>query len=259
MSVVPQWRGVAAEQAEDLPGRISSLLRKRSRRLLGSLLRPHRRRAAWLLGGVLAANAATMAVPWLVGLGIDSGIPAVRRHHDVTLVMIVVGIVLAAVAHAVLYRVFVMGAGRIGQEILIDLRQRVFAHFQRLSLSFHERYTSGRVISRLTSDLDAITELLNEGIDTLITSVLSIVTIATILVLLDWPLGLVTLASFVPLLLLTRWFQRNSAVAYRRTRETVALVVIHFTDPAGERRAGLAVPGLQPPLRPDDRPLRLDG
>jgi ATP-binding cassette subfamily B protein len=237
VSVVPRWRGVAAEQADDLPGRISSLLRKRSRHLLGSLLRPHRRRAAWLFGAVLAANAATMAVPWLVGLAIDNGIPAVRRHHDVTLVMIVVGIVLAAVAHAVLYRIFVMGAGRIGQEILIDLRQRVFAHFQRLSLSFHERYTSGRVISRLTSDLDAITELLNEGIDTLITSVLSIVTIATILVLLDWPLGLVTLASFVPLLLLTRWFQRNSAVAYRKTRETVALVVIHFTESLGGIRA----------------------
>ncbi len=66
---------------------------------------------------------------------------------------------------------------------------------------------------------------------------LSIVTIATILVLLDWPLGLVTLASFVPLLLLTRWFQRNSAVAYRRTRETVALVVIHFTESLGGIRA----------------------
>ncbi|MFL5796626.1 MAG: ABC transporter ATP-binding protein [Actinomycetota bacterium] len=232
-----QWRGVAAEQSDDLPGRISSLLRKRSRRLLGSLLRPHRRRALWLLGIVVAANVAAMAGPWLVGLGIDDGIPAVRHHHPATLYVVVGAIVAAAALHAVLYRTFVMGAGRIGQEILIDLRQRVFAHFQRLSLSFHEHYTSGRVISRLTSDLDAITELLNEGVDTLITSVLSILTIGVILVLLDWPLGLVTLASFVPLLWLTRWFQRNSAVAYRKTRETVALVVIQFTESLGGIRA----------------------
>ncbi len=232
-----QWRGVAAEQTDDLPGKISSLLRKRSRRLLGSLLRPHRRKALWLLGAVVAANVAAMAGPWLVGLGIDDGIPAVRQHHPDTLYVIVGVIVVAAAVHAVLYRAFVMGAGRIGQEILIDLRQRVFAHFQRLSLSFHERYTSGRVISRLTSDLDAITELLNEGVDTLITSVLSILTIGVILVLLDWPLGLVTLASFVPLLWLTRWFQRNSAVAYRKTRETVALVVIQFTESLGGIRA----------------------
>jgi ATP-binding cassette, subfamily B, bacterial len=231
------WRGVAAERSDDLPGRISSLLRKRSRRLLGSLLRPHRRTALWLLAAVVAANIAAMAGPWLVGLAIDRGIPAVERHHPATLFVIVGAIVGAAIVHAVLYRAFVMGAGRIGQEVLIDLRQRVFAHFQRLSLSFHERYTSGRVISRLTSDLDAITELLNEGIDTLITSVLSILTIAVILVLLDWPLGLVTLASFVPLLWLTRWFQRNSAVAYRKTRETVALVVIHFTESLGGIRA----------------------
>jgi ATP-binding cassette, subfamily B, bacterial len=231
------WRGVAAEDRDDIPGTISSLLRKRSRRLLGSLLRPHRRKALWLLAAVIAANVAAMAGPWLVGVGIDRGIPAVRDHHLGTLYVIVGGIVVAAIVHAVLYRWFVMGAGRIGQEILIDLRQRVFAHFQRLSLSFHERYTSGRVISRLTSDLDAITELLNEGIDTLITSVLSILTIGVILVVLDWPLGLVTLGSFVPLLWLTRWFQRNSAVAYRKTRETVALVVIQFTESLGGIRA----------------------
>ena len=237
MSAVHQWRGVAAEEADDIPGRISALLRKRSRRLLGSLLRPHRRRVIWLVVAVLAANGAAMAVPWLVGVGIDRGIPAVRQHHYDALFLIVGAIVVAAIAQALLYRVFIMGAGRIGQEILLDLRQRVFAHFQRLSLSFHEHYTSGRVISRLTSDLDAITELLDEGVDTLITSALSVVSIGVILVLLDVPLGLVTLAAFVPLLWLTRWFQRNSAVAYRRTRETVALVVMHFVESLGGIRA----------------------
>ncbi len=231
------WRGVAAEDRDDIPGKISSVLRRRSRRLLGSLIRPHRRRAIWLFVAVVAASVAAMAGPLLVGVGIDQGIPAVRNGHAQTLFLIVGAMLVAAGVQAVLYRTFVKGIGKVGQEILIDLRQRVFEHFQRLSLSFHERYTSGRMISRLTSDLDAITELLNEGIDTLITSVLSIVTIGVILALLDLPLALVTMASFVPLLLLTRWFQRNSAVAYRKTRETVALVVIHFTESLAGIRA----------------------
>src|SRR5205807_3492285 len=110
-----------------------------------------------------------------------------------------------AVVQAVLLWVFLTGAGRVGQSLLLDLRRRVFGHFQRLSLAFHERYTSGRVISRLTSDLDAITELLDEGFDTLVTSVLSVVSIGVILLLLDWPLGLVSLSAFVPLLALSRW------------------------------------------------------
>jgi ABC-type multidrug transport system fused ATPase/permease subunit len=231
------WRGVAAEDRDDIPGKVSAFLRARSRRLLGSLLRPHRRKAWWLLVVVVAANIAAMAGPWLVGVAIDKGIPAVRAGDYRTLFVIVGGIVVAAGVHAVLYRIFVMGAGRIGQELLIELRRRVFAHFQRLSLSFHERYTSGRMISRLTSDLDAITELLNEGIDTLITSVLSVLTIGVILMILDPVLGLVMLGSFVPLLILSRWFQLNSAVAYRKTRETVAVVVIHFVESLGGIRA----------------------
>jgi ABC-type multidrug transport system fused ATPase/permease subunit len=143
----------------------------------------------------------------------------------------------AAVAQAALYRAFVIGSGRVGQDILLDLRERVFGHFQRLSLSFHERYTSGRMISRLTSDMDAISELLDEGFDTLVTSALSVISIGVILVVLDRPLGLVCLAAFIPLLLLSRWFHLRSTVAWRRTRETVALLVVQFTESLGGIRA----------------------
>src|SRR5439155_13625551 len=135
----------------------------------------------------------------LVGLGIDQGIPAVRRGDYAPLSGYAAAIVACALLQAVLYRTFVLGTGRIGQDILLELRQRGFAHFQRLSLAFHERYTSGRMISRLTSDLDAISELLDVGLDTLVTSALSIVSIGVILVLLDGPLSVITLAAFVPL------------------------------------------------------------
>jgi ATP-binding cassette, subfamily B, bacterial len=237
VSAVEQWRGVAAEQSDEVSGKVSSLLRRRSRRLLGSLAAPHRRQIWLLVVVVLAQNAAAMAGPWLVGIGIDRGIPAVRAHHVSTLYVIFAGLVAAALAQALLYRSFVVGAGRIGQALLLDLRQRVFAQFQRLSLAFHERYTSGRVISRLTSDLDAISELLDVGLDTLVTSALSIVSIGVILLLLDGPLSLVTLAAFVPLIVLSRWYQLRSTAAYRRTRETIALVIVHFTESLGGIKA----------------------
>jgi ATP-binding cassette, subfamily B, bacterial len=129
-----------------------------------------------------------------------------------------------------LTRVFLLGAGRIGQDAVIELRRRVFTHFQSLSLSFHERYTSGRMISRLTSDFDAINALLDTGLDTLVTATLTIVSVTAILLVLDWPLALVSLGSLVPLFFLTRWYQRRSTVAYRRTREAIALVIVHFTE-----------------------------
>jgi ABC-type multidrug transport system fused ATPase/permease subunit len=134
-------------------------------------------------------------------------------------------------------RGFIALSGRIGQAILLDLRNRVYQHFQRLSVGFHERYTSGRVISRLTSDMDSISELLDGGIEDLVLSALSVVSVAAILLVLDTPMALVSLIAFPFLLWLSRWFQQNSARAYRRTREAVALVIVHFVESTGGIRA----------------------
>jgi ABC-type multidrug transport system fused ATPase/permease subunit len=233
-----QWRGVAAEDADDLPGGLAVLLRARSRRLLATLLRPRRRLAIAAVAVVLLANAATMAGPYLVKVGIDRGIPPVVRRGDARpLAVIIALLVAAALLQFVSQRWFFLLVGRLGQEFLLDLRTRVFDHFQRLSLSFHERYTSGRVISRLTSDMDAITEVLDGGLEDLATAVLSIVSIAVIILLLDVPLGLVTLAVFPLLVWLSMWFRSRSAAAYRRTREAIALVIVHFTESLGGIRA----------------------
>ena len=227
---VDQWRGVAAETNDDVPAKLSLLLRKRTRALLGEMLAPHKRKLWAYVAAIVVSVTASMAIPALVGIGIDHGIPAVRRNDYTPLVVTSLAIVGCALLQALLYRTFVLGTGRIGQDILLELRQRVFAHFQRLSLAFHERYTSGRMISRLTSDMDAISAMLDAGLDTLVTALLSIVTVGTILLVLDLPLGLICLASFVPLILLSRWYQRRSTVAYRRTREAIALVIVHFTE-----------------------------
>jgi ABC-type multidrug transport system fused ATPase/permease subunit len=227
---VDSWRGVAAEREDDVPRSVSLLLRRRTRRLLGSLLRPHRRAMVVTSAAIVLGTAASMAIPALVGLGIDSGIRHARDGDDGVVAVVVVAIVGCAVVQAVLTRTFILGAGRIGQDVILELRRRVFTHFQQLSLSFHESYTSGRMISRLTSDFDAINSLLDAGLDSLVTSVLSIVSVGVILLVLDWPLALVALVSFVPLLALTVWYQRRSTVAYRRTREAIALVIVHFTE-----------------------------
>jgi ABC-type multidrug transport system fused ATPase/permease subunit len=230
MSSVEAWRGIAAEDVDDVPQAWTGLLRRRTRRLIGSLARPHRRAIVPLVVAILVSNLAATAVPYLVGLGIDRGVPAVRRDDYVPLIVVTALIVFCAILQALLYRVFVAGSGRIGQEILLELRERVFAHFQQLSLAFHERYTTGRMISRLTSDLEAINDMFTLGLDTLINAVLSVVSVGVILLVLDLPLGLVCLSGFVPLWFLTRWYQRQSTVAYRHTRNSMALVIVQFTE-----------------------------
>ncbi|GIH12681.1 ABC transporter ATP-binding protein [Rugosimonospora africana] len=239
---VEAWRGRAAdEDAERTAAEGGSAVRLRagSRALLGSLVRPHRRVLIVVVFLLLMQSGAEMAGPYLVMLGIDKGLPPLSAHPRHAGVMIDIGIAFAVsvVAAYCGKRGFIALSGKIGQAILLDLRNRVYRHFQRLSVGFHERYTSGRVISRLTSDMDSISELLDGGIEDLVLSALSVVSVAVILLVLDTPMALVSLVAFPFLLWLSRWFQQNSARAYRRTREAVALVIVHFVESTGGIRA----------------------
>jgi ATP-binding cassette, subfamily B, bacterial len=225
------WRGVASEEQDQLDEQITVLLRERSRRLLSDLLTPHRKAIAALTAIIVVSNMAALAIPYLVKVGIDEGIPPMLQGTGAGTLLTVVGVlVAAAVTQALTRQAFLKLAGRIGQDILLELRRRVFEHFQRLSLSFHEKYTSGRVISRLTSDIEAIAEMLQSGFDGLVTAVLTLFGTAVLLLVLDLKLGLVALVPLPVLLLFTRWFRRQSAIVYRRTRETVALVIVHFVE-----------------------------
>ncbi|MDP9318080.1 MAG: ABC transporter ATP-binding protein/permease [Actinomycetota bacterium] len=238
MTTQNEWRGVAAEHEEEIPDRVSLLLKARSRRLLGSLLKPHRRALVWLMVAVLIENATRLSVPYLVKEGIDLGIPPILiGKGSQELIEIVVVLFVMVVAQAITRQLFLVMSGRIGQDVLLDLRRRMFEHFQDLSPAFHETYTSGRVISRQTSDIDAIYELLETGFDGLITAVLTLVGTAVILLFLDLRLGLVSLLCFPALWWLTTWFRRQSALAYRRTRETVAVVIVHFVETVNGMRA----------------------
>lgn len=232
------WRGVAAEEQDDLAPGIRGFLRSRSRRLLNELLRPRKRALVWGSIVIIVETLAKLAGPILIGIGIDKGIPPVARGESPTVLGIVVGLFLAVVVlRAALEYAFLTIAGKLGQDVLYDLRERLFEHFQRLSLSFHERYTSGRVISRLTSDVEAIWELLGSGILAVASGGLSILGISIVLLILDWPLALVAIAIFPLVLLLTRWFRTRAEVVYRETREAVALVIVQFVESLGGIRA----------------------
>ena len=126
----------------------------------------------------------------------------------------------AVVVQAICRMLFLRQSGRIGQEVLLELRRRLFAHFQRLDIRFHDRYTTGRVVSRLTNDIDAIMELLVGGFDGLVSAALTMVGVGVLLLTLDFQLGPVCLICFPLVLALVRWFSTASARTYRRVRET---------------------------------------
>jgi len=225
------WRGLAAEEAEEASAGGGALLHGHSRRLLGDMLGRQRRRVILTLTLIVVASLAALAGPWLVGVGIDRGIPPLAHRHDPgPLLALTAAFAITVAVQAVATRSYIYAMGRLGERIVLDLRRRLFAHFGRLSVSFHEDYTSGRVISRQTSDIDAISALFEDGLDSLVSAVLSLILVGAGMLLLDWPLGLVVLAGFGPLAWLTAWFRRESAIAYRRGRESIAQVIVQFVE-----------------------------
>ncbi|WP_447005439.1 ABC transporter ATP-binding protein [Saccharothrix isguenensis] len=230
------WRGVAAEDV-DVDHATGVKLQARSRRLLGELVRPHSRAAILALVIVVAENLVNLSGPLLIAAAIDAGVPAALDGRPDTLAWCVGGYVVAAISATLLRWSFVRLTGRIGQDMLLVLRERVFRHVQRLSVSFHEKYTSGKVISRLTSDVDSLQDLVEEGLDGFFTSMLSLLGISVVLLYLDVPLALVVLSGFVPLILLTRWFNRRSARAYRGTRGAIAKIIVQFVETMNGIRA----------------------
>ncbi len=235
---VDAWRGVAAEKADEVTAGLAALLRERSRRLLEDLLRPHRRAVIATISLIVVESLAALAGPWLVGLAIDNGLPPLLDAHDAgPLLAIAAAFAVAVAVQAVTTRMFVTMTGRVGQKVVLELRDRLFAHCQALDVAFHESYTSGRVISRQTSDIESISDLFEEGLDSLIAAILTLLLVGTGMLLLDWQLGLVVLGGFVPLAWMTAWFRRESARAYRRTREAIALVIVQFVETFGGIRA----------------------
>ena len=222
--------GVEGEERGDYTREESRAIRRRSLRLLGSLLRPVRARVVLTLLVVVVSTGAQVAGPALIAFGIDRGLPAALDSDLLPLGLVVGAYLVTGVVGAVLIAWYTILSARVSQAILFDLRTRVFRHAQRLSLEFHEKYTSGRIIARQTSDLEAIRELLDSGINGLIRGVLYMVFIAVALVAFDPASALVLAGALVPLAVLTRWFQTRSQRGFRRTRVVSARLIVKFVE-----------------------------
>ncbi|MFH9759977.1 ABC transporter ATP-binding protein [Streptomyces anulatus] len=201
-----------------------------TRALLFSLLAPMRGRVAVSALLLLVQQVAMQAGPLLVAYAIDSGVPAFRDHDYGPLMAVAIGYTVCSVGAGVLQYAFIRAAARINQDVLLDLRGRIFRHAQALSVDFHERYTSGRLISRSTTDVESLRELLSEGLQELIGVVLSFVSIALVLLWLDLGIGAIATLSFVPLYRMVRTYRRRASVAFTARSTAIAAVIVKFAE-----------------------------
>ena len=209
---------------------------RRTRRRLGMLARmalPYKGRTMLALVTLLGFTLVGLAPPYLAKIAVDEGIRTGDTHR---LAVIVAIFVAAAVATLVLSGLQTYATGWTGERILADLRNRLFAHLQRLSLGFYERNRTGVIISRITNDVEALDQLVTDGVTSLVQNTLLLVGTAVVLFYLDWRLALATLVV-VPLMgLATAWFRVRSNRAYRRVRERLGLVTATLAeDIAGMR------------------------
>jgi ATP-binding cassette, subfamily B, bacterial len=226
------WRGRAVtNDDDDLPIDESVSRRREAGALLGSLLRPYSSTVALLAIVIVLENAARLSVPLLVQRGIDHGIPPIVDGGSTRELLLIVATLCGVVlVQAVSRMYFLRRSGRIGQEVLLELRRRIFRHFQRLDVAFHDRYTSGRVVARSTNDVEAIQDMLETGFDGLITAALTLCGTAVLLVVLDVRLGLLCLGAFPALVVLVWWFRTESSKTYLKVRESAALVIVQFVE-----------------------------
>ncbi|HEX2070173.1 MAG TPA: ABC transporter ATP-binding protein [Thermoleophilaceae bacterium] len=201
--------------------------RTRKLRKLLALLRPYRGRVIMMFVALFVATGAALAPPYLLGRAIDDGI----RAGDVdALTWITVAFLVAAALNFGATYAQTYLTGWVGQRALADLRRRIFAHLQTLSIGFYSRNRSGVLISRLTNDVQALDSLVTDGIVTLFAATLTLGGTAAILVWLDPGLALVTFLVFPVLFAGSIAFRIASADAYRLTREKIALVTAYLQE-----------------------------
>jgi ABC-type multidrug transport system fused ATPase/permease subunit len=209
---------------------------KRTRRRLATLARltrPYKVRTALSIFSLLAATATALAPPFLAKYAVDDGI---RRHDLAKLWWIVGAFVLAGLLNWVMSYVQTYLTGWVGERILADLRVGLFRHLQRLSLGFYERTRAGVIISRLTNDVEAIDQLVTDGVTSLVQNTLTLLGTAILLFVLDWRLALATLAVIPLMAVATVIFRIRSTRAYRAVRERLGLLTATLAeDIAGMR------------------------
>ena len=207
---------------------------RRARAWLWPLVRPHRRLVALASAAVLVQTGAALAMPYLVKVAIDQGVTP--RDLGVINRVAVAYLVLAGVQFLA-QRFEIETVARAGQRVLFTVRTRLFRHLQTLSLDFYERERTGRLVARMTADIDAMSDLVTDGLVTLVTGLITMVGVAIILVVMDWQLALATLVVAPLIGLAARVWRRWSADAYRQVRETHSVVNVQLQEALSGVRA----------------------
>ena len=201
--------------------------RGRKLRALARLLAPYRWRVIAMFTSLVVGTAAALAPAPLAKLAIDNGI----EHHDVAVLdWVVVAFLVSAVVYAVASYLQTYLVGWVGQRALQDLRVQLFTHLQRLSISFYSRNRAGVIISRLTNDVEALDQLVEDGMATLFQSGLMLIGVVVILMVLDFHLALLTFLALPILALGAFAFRIASADAYRLTRDKIAAITGYLQE-----------------------------
>ncbi|MGB3099250.1 MAG: ABC transporter ATP-binding protein [Solirubrobacterales bacterium] len=201
--------------------------RGRKVRWLIGLLRPYRAKVVLMFGSLLVATAASLAPPYLAGRAVDDGI--VAGDAGALTVVVVVFLISAAILWAASYAQTYL-VGWVGQRALQDLRERIYTHLQAMSIGFYTRNRPGVLISRMTNDVQALDQLVTDGIVTLFSATLTLVGVVVILLLLDVQLALITFLTFPLIAIASIIFRIASAGAYRLTREKIADITAYLQE-----------------------------
>jgi ATP-binding cassette subfamily B protein len=190
------------------------------RRLLG-YLRPHLPAVAAAFALIVAQAGVDLVAPYLTKVAIDRHI----AKGDAAGLLRVAGLYLLALVVAFAVRFsqnYIMQMT--GQRIMQDMRREIFAHLQRLHVGHFDRNPVGRLMTRVTTDVDAVNELFTSGVVTVFGDVFTLLGIMAVMVALDWRLALVTFAVLPPFFALTNWFRRGARESFRETRKWVARI-----------------------------------
>lgn len=196
-------------------------------RKLAQDLRLQSRAVLAATGALLASTLGTVAVPWAVRYGIDEGVGA--EDYDALGAAVAVATMAVALT-AVCQGMAVSLVAKIGENYLCDIRHRLFEQTLRRPLEFFESEQTGRLVSRLTSDVEAVQELLVNGLTIFVQSALVLVFALASLFVMSWELTLATLSVLPPLVAVTVWFRRRASKAYDSVREAIAAVLAQFQE-----------------------------
>jgi ATP-binding cassette, subfamily B, bacterial len=187
-------------------------------RRLAQVLRPYRARIAVAILLLIGQTSSLLAGPALVRYGIDSGL---REGDSGALNLAALLYLVAAIAGLFFGRVVIKVVARIGETFLRDLRSSVFRHLMSLGMDFFEREKTGKLVARMTSDMDALQELVQMGLVMFVQNGLLFVGAILVIFLLSWQLALCTLVVVPPVVIASRWFRRASNKAYLLVRDRI--------------------------------------